>query len=173
MYIRTGIIALVCIVGGYTLFKSSTELGSGKQTVRARLTDAKGTPLGAPVTMAGLHVGQVVERRVGSNYAEIRMEFSSQVVLREDATLIKRRISLLSGPSLEIDPGNSEKPLVGNYILRVREADPLVVTAEQVAAGCRCGNGADIVRKWVQTGASPPPIAASLGDQCATVPSAK
>ena len=105
--------------------------------VRARLSDVRGLPVGAPVTLAGLQVGTVVARRVGSGYAEIDIRFGKRIDLRKDAVLYKRRTSLLSGPSLEIDPGRSEEPLPGKYIERVVETrltveNPIAIARESV-----------------------------------------
>ncbi len=118
---RIGIVILVVIVGAYLLVKKSAEPDTDASIVRARLTDVRGMPIGAPVTLAGLDVGVIVERRVGSGYAEIDIQFASRIDLRKDATLYKRRTSLLSGPSLEIDPGRADQPLPTIYIERVIE----------------------------------------------------
>lgn len=123
--LRVGIVVLILATAGYLLLKKSTELGVDRNIVRARLSDVRGIPVGAPVTLAGLPVGRVVERRVGSGYAEIDIQFGSKIDLRNDATLHKRRTSLLSGPSLEIDPGVSELPLAGRYILQVDETSAI------------------------------------------------
>jgi phospholipid/cholesterol/gamma-HCH transport system substrate-binding protein len=111
----------VVIVVAFLLIKESAKPNTSASIVRARLSDIRGIPTGAPVTIAGLKVGTIVERRVGSGYAEIDIQFESNIELREDATLFKRRTSLLSGPSLEIDPGTSEDPLPTKYIERVVE----------------------------------------------------
>ncbi len=123
--LRIGIAAIVIAVAAFTLVKSSTDQTGEASIVRARLTDVRALPVGAPVTLAGLQVGEIVERRIGSSYAEIDIEFESRIDLREDATLFKRRISILSGPSLEIDPGSSEEPLPGRYIERVVESSQI------------------------------------------------
>ncbi len=109
------------IVVAFLLVKESAKPNTDAEIVRARLSDVRGMPIGAPVTLAGLKVGAIVERRVGSGYAEIDIQFESQIDLRKDATLFKRRTSLLSGPSLEIDPGKSEEKLPTIYIERVVE----------------------------------------------------
>ena len=123
--LRIGIATLVIAAGAFLLLKASATKSGGAEIVRARLSDVRALPVGAPVTLAGLPVGTIVERRVGSSYAEIDIEFASKIDLREDAVLYKRRISLLSGPSLEIDPGESEKPLDGRYIMRVVESSQI------------------------------------------------
>tara|TARA_R110002096_G_scaffold239101_2_gene430766 strand:- start:729 stop:2222 length:1494 start_codon:yes stop_codon:yes gene_type:complete len=123
--IRIGIAAIVIVVAAFVLIKSSSDDRSDATVVRARLTDVRALPVGAPVTLAGLPVGKITERRIGSNYAEIDIEFQSRIDLRKDATLYKRRISLLSGPSLAIDPGSSDEPLPGRYIERIVESSAI------------------------------------------------
>lgn len=122
---RIGIAAIAVAVLGFSLIKTIGNRSGGGSLVRARLTDVRALPVGAPVTIAGLPVGSIVARRVGSGYAEIDIEFNDEVDLRKDATLFKRRISLLSGPSLELDPGESDAKLEGKYIERVVETDPI------------------------------------------------
>ncbi len=123
--LRIGIATLLIAAAAFLLLKASATKSGGRGTVRARLSDVRSLPVGAPVTLAGLPVGAIVERRVGSGYAEIEIEFASKIDLREDAVLYKRRISLLSGPSLEIDPGESEQHLEGGYIVRVVETNQI------------------------------------------------
>ncbi len=123
--VRVGIVAIAVTVAGFMLLKSSTRPTSEASVVRARLTDVRALPVGAPVTIAGLPVGEIVERRIGSGYAEVDILFRDSIDLREDATLYKRRISLLSGPSLEIDPGDSSEKLSGRYIETVVETSPI------------------------------------------------
>jgi hypothetical protein len=113
------------MAGGFILLKKSVEPSTDAAIVRARLSDVRGMPIGAPVTLAGLEVGAIVERRVGSGYAEIDIQFNSQIDLRKDATLFKKRSSLLSGPRLEIDPGHSEEKLPTKYIERVVETSEI------------------------------------------------
>ncbi|MCP4449622.1 MAG: MCE family protein [Myxococcales bacterium] len=125
MKVRIGIAAIVVAISGFALLKKATNQTSAASHIRARLMDVRALPVGAPVTLAGLPVGAIVKRRVGSGYAEIDIEFSSEIDLRKDATLFKRRISLLSGPSLEIDPGMSDEKLSGRYIERVVETNPI------------------------------------------------
>lgn len=123
--LRIGIAAIVLAIAGFTLLKSSNEQTTDASVVRARLTDVRALPVGAPVTLAGLPVGKIVKRRIGSSYAEIDIQFASRIDLRKDATLFKRRISLLSGPSLEIDPGSSPEKLPGKYIERIVESSQI------------------------------------------------
>lgn len=123
--VRIGIALVILLAGGYLLLKKSVEPSADANVVRARLSDVRGMPIGAPVTLAGLRVGSIVERRVGSGYAEIDIQFESRIHLRKDATLFKRRTSLLSGPSLEIDPGFADEPLPTKYIERVVETSPI------------------------------------------------
>jgi hypothetical protein len=123
--LRIGIAILLVLGTGYILLKKSAEPHASAEIVRARLSDVKGMPIGAPVTLAGLKVGSIVERRVGSGYAEIDIQFDTHIDLRKDATLYKRRSSLLSGPRLEIDPGSSKEPLPTKYIERVVETSEI------------------------------------------------
>lgn len=113
------------MAGGFFLLKKSVEPNTDADIVRARLSDVRGMPIGAPVSLAGLEVGAIVERRVGSGYAEIDIQFNSQIDLRKDATLYKKRSSLLSGPRLEIDPGTSKEKLPTKYIERVVETSEI------------------------------------------------
>jgi len=126
-------VTIVVAVLAYSLLKSTANKGSGSVVVRARLSDVRSLPVGAPVTVAGLPVGTIAARRVGAGYAEIDILFKSSVDLRENATLYKRRISLMARPSLEIDPGDSDKPLSGKYIERVVEGTQIGEVLEGVS----------------------------------------
>ncbi len=124
MNVRVGIaILLLLSIGGY--FFKKEEPSDETRVVRARLSDVQGLPIGAPITVAGLEVGSIVERRIGAGYSEIDILFQKEVSLRIDATLYKKRNSLLSGPSLEVDPGTSPTRLTDKYIPRVIETSPI------------------------------------------------
>jgi phospholipid/cholesterol/gamma-HCH transport system substrate-binding protein len=123
---RVGLLTLIVAVGGYVGMKVLSGPSESDEPVRARLRDASGLPVGATVLLAGLPVGEIRKRRVGPGFAEIEIVFRKGVVLKEDATLFKKRASLLSGPFLEIDPGSdSAAPLKGKYVPRVIETDAI------------------------------------------------
>lgn len=122
--LRAGIALLLTIVVGVfaaSYFGQDPE----HELVRARLDDVTGLPVGAPVSIAGLEVGTVVDYRIGPGYSEIDIQFHDDVELRTDATLYKKRYSPLSGPHLEIDPGTALEPLQGDYIEHVVETAPI------------------------------------------------
>lgn len=131
--VRAGLAILFVAVVGYTVLQKGAELEAEDEVVRVRLDDVRGIPVGAPVTLAGLQVGTVVAERVGAGYAEAHIRFRKGVDLRSDATLFKTRRSLLSGPSLELDPGNSPERLSSEYLPRVVDTGALGTVLAQIS----------------------------------------
>lgn len=102
-----GVVFVVLAALLYVLLRGeqSREI-EGERRVTVKLEDVTGLPQGTPVYMAGLPIGFVERRELAGRYARLTLRVDDGIVLGTDARLVKRSPSLLSGPILELDPGD-------------------------------------------------------------------
>ena len=121
----------------YALILSlSGELASSERTIIVNIENAAAIPVGTPLHLAGLQVGVVERRRLSGRYAQLIIRVDDELPISRDARLIKRTPSLLSGPILELDPGDPASGALpsGGEITRVEESRAGADTLDDIEA---------------------------------------
>src|SRR3954469_22921238 len=110
--IKVGITAIVIAMLGFFGFRFVAKGISGNQGyhVWCIFHDATGLVEKSRVQIAGLNIGQIVDRRLEGSFARITIRVLPQTQLWSNATVFKKSASLLGEFYLEIDPGTSESP---------------------------------------------------------------
>jgi phospholipid/cholesterol/gamma-HCH transport system substrate-binding protein len=84
--------------------------GTAGYRVWGLFRDATGLVDKSRVQIAGLNVGEIVDRRLELAAARVTVRVAPEVVLWSNATIFKKTASLLGEFYLEIDPGTEESP---------------------------------------------------------------
>jgi phospholipid/cholesterol/gamma-HCH transport system substrate-binding protein len=98
--------------------------GSAGYRVYGLFRDATGLVDKSRVQIAGLNIGEIIDRRLDGSAARVTVRIAPNVVLWSNATVFKKTASLLGEFYLEIDPGTEEAPdpitgkIVKNEILK-------------------------------------------------------
>jgi phospholipid/cholesterol/gamma-HCH transport system substrate-binding protein len=110
--IKVGITALVIALLGFLGFRFVAKGIAGNQGYRVWCIfhDATGLVDKSRVQIAGLNIGEIIDRRLEGAYARITIRVLPQTQLWSNATVFKKSASLLGEFYLEIDPGTSESP---------------------------------------------------------------
>ncbi len=110
--IKVGITALIIALLGFFSFKFVSKGVGGAQGYRAwaLFHDATGLVDKSRVQIAGLHVGEITERRLQDGLARITLRIKPEIELWSNATIFKKSSSLLGEYYLEIDPGTHYSP---------------------------------------------------------------
>ncbi|HET6614191.1 MAG TPA: MlaD family protein, partial [Kofleriaceae bacterium] len=105
--VKVGILALVLVVGSYAVWRmvGSSPAGEDSYTLWARLKDASGLPVGSEVRIAGLPVGEIADLDIIGRRAKVTLRVRDDVVVWDNAILMKESSSILGGYYLAIDPG--------------------------------------------------------------------
>lgn len=135
--IKVGITALVIALLAFMTFRWVAKGIGGNQGYRVWCIfhDATGLVEKSRVQIAGLNIGQIVDRRLEGSFARITIRVKPETQLWSNATVFKKSASLLGEFYLEIDPGTSESPdpLTGkmqkNHLLKDGDQIPNVVEA--------------------------------------------
>jgi phospholipid/cholesterol/gamma-HCH transport system substrate-binding protein len=137
--VKVGITALVIALLGFFSFKFIAKGvgGSNGYSVWALFHDATGLVDKSRVQIAGLHVGEISERRLQEGLARITVRIKPEIELWGNATIFKKSSSLLGEYYLEIDPGTHFSPdpsdpqkIVENK--RLKDGDQIVNVVEAV-----------------------------------------
>lgn len=107
---KVGILVLLVAILGYVMFRSVSEQVSGGQGYRlfGRFHDASGLVDKSRVVIAGLTVGEIVDRRLDGKLARVTVRVRGDTEIYSNAVIAKKSSSLLGEFYLEIDPGTSE-----------------------------------------------------------------
>src|SRR3954467_10082588 len=110
--IKVGITALLIGVLAFVGFRFVAKGIRGNQGYRTWCIfhDATGLVDKSRVQIAGLNIGEIVDRRLEGAYARITIRVLPSTQLWSYATVFKKSASLLGEFYLEIDPGTSESP---------------------------------------------------------------
>ena len=135
--IKVGITALVIALLGFLTFRFVAKGIGGNQGYRVWCIfhDATGLVEKSRVQIAGLNIGQIVDRRLEGSFARITIRLLPDVKLWSNATVFKKSASLLGEFYLEIDPGTPESPdpvtgkMQKNHLLKDGDQIPNVVEA--------------------------------------------
>jgi phospholipid/cholesterol/gamma-HCH transport system substrate-binding protein len=146
--LKVGIVIILVLTLSYYLFKRVYEGVGGDEgyTVYARFEDATGLVEKSRVVIAGLQVGQIVDKKLMGKKAAVYVFIEDDYQLYSNACIYKKSASLMGEYYLEIDPGSrkspdpqnpgkvkTNKPLKdGSEITCVREAATIEEAIEQV-----------------------------------------
>lgn len=104
--------ALIIFVGARQSI-SSRETGSYLINARFNVTDGLG--IGAPVRLAGIRIGSVVNQRLDSSYGvNVTLSISKNVRLPDDTGASIQSTSLIGAKYIELSPGGGEDYLGNN-----------------------------------------------------------
>ena len=137
--IKVGLLVLIVAIASYATFKSVSEQASGSDGYRlwARFHDAAGLVDKSRVVIAGLTIGEIVDRRLDGKFARVTVRIRKETQIWQNAGIYKKSSSLLGEFYLEIDPGtpqsvNDKGEIVDNHLLRDGDEIPIVVEATSV-----------------------------------------
>ena len=110
--IKVGITAMIIAMLGFLGFRFVAKGMGGNQGYRVWCIfhDATGLVEKSRVQIAGLNIGEIVDRRLEGSFARITIRVKPETQLWSNATVFKKSASLLGEFYLEIDPGTSESP---------------------------------------------------------------
>lgn len=110
--IKVGITVLLIAILGFVGFRFVAKGISGNKGYRVWCIfhDATGLVDKSRVQIAGLNIGEIVDRRLEGSFAKITIRVIPNTQLWSNATVFKKTASLLGEFYLEIDPGSSESP---------------------------------------------------------------
>lgn len=139
--LKVGLTALLILVLGSVAYRFVYKGVRGPQgpVVWALFRDATGLVDKSRVQVAGLVIGEIVERRLQGNYARVSIRFRPDVELWSNATLYKKSSSLLGEFFLEVDPGSemSPDPISGQLTKnqRLKDGEQIQNVIEAVTTG--------------------------------------
>ncbi|MDW8283947.1 MAG: MlaD family protein [Myxococcales bacterium] len=136
--LKVGLTTVVISVLGFFGFRFVYK-GVGRDrgpVVWALFRDATGLVDKSRVQVAGLIVGEIVERRLQGSYARVSIRLRPAAELWSNAVIYKKSASLLGEFYLEIDPGTPESPdpLTGQLTKnqRLRDGDQIINVVESI-----------------------------------------
>ena len=137
--IKVGITAILIALLGFLGFRFVAKGISGNQGYRVWCIfhDATGLVDKSRVQIAGLNIGQIVDRRLEGAFARVTIRLKPETQLWSNATVFKKSASLLGEFYLEIDPGTEESPdpmtgkMQKNHLLK--DGDQIVNVVEAVS----------------------------------------
>src|SRR5262245_62397636 len=110
--IKVGITAILIALVGFLAFRFVAKGigGNAGYRVWCIFHDATGLVEKSRVQIAGLNIGQIIDRRLEGSFAKITIRVKPETQLWSNATVFKKSASLLGEFYLEIDPGTPESP---------------------------------------------------------------
>lgn len=116
---------------------SSRETGSYLVNARFNVTDGLG--VGAPVRLAGIRIGRVVNQRLDSSYGvNVTLSISKNVRLPDDTGASIQSTSLIGAKYIELSPGGSEDYLEnGGEIMFTEDSVNMVSLLDKVLSMAR------------------------------------
>ncbi len=107
--IRLAVFALVCALAGVLVVNTLRDpMPGGAATYHARFTDAEGLAPGSEVTVAGVRVGTVTDRRLVDGHAHVTFEVRTGQRVPADGVARIRYADLLGGRHLALTDGAGE-----------------------------------------------------------------
>jgi phospholipid/cholesterol/gamma-HCH transport system substrate-binding protein len=138
--IKVGLLILIVVIGAYATFKSVSEQASGSDgySLWARFRDASGLVDKSRVVIAGLTIGEIIDRRLDGKFARVTVRVRKDTQIWSNAAIFKKSSSLLGEFYLEIDPGSpqsvdSKGVVQDNRLLEDGDEIPRVIEATSVA----------------------------------------
>ena len=111
------IIGLLCL--GYLSFSlGHLGFGSSRYDVRAVFPNVSGLKSKAPVTMAGVNIGDVKDINLKDGQAEVIMSIEKDVQLEDDVTASVKTMGIIGDKYVAISPGASENYIKPGGVIR-------------------------------------------------------
>lgn len=157
--VKVGIFLLIVAGATWYAFHAVTEgIGSAKgYKVHALFNDATGLVDKSMVQIAGLRVGQIVDRSLDGRKARVDIFISQKHRIFENAVITKKSTSLMGGFYLEIDPGTPTMldPISGQKRKSklLKNGDRIMVVVEPTSTGDLINNAGQLlpeIQKLVQ-----------------------
>lgn len=129
-------IAIVVLSAGAYRFVNKSIRGPEGPVVYALFRDATGLVDKSRVQVAGLLIGEIIDRRLAGNMARVDIRMRPDTELWSNAVIYKKSSSLLGEYYLEVDPGTPESPdplsrqLTKNH--RLKSGDQIINVVEAV-----------------------------------------
>lgn len=109
--IRVGvvtIIAVIALIGGILWGKG---IGIDRRRLTIQLENASGLTSGTPVLVSGVPKGGVASIKTVEDGAHVEILVDRDVKVMEDASAVIRVMEITGGKKIELDPGESSRPL--------------------------------------------------------------
>ena len=136
--LKVGITTLVILALSFLAFRF-VQKGVGERggpVVYGLFKDATGLVEKSRVQVAGLIIGQILDRSLQGSYARVSIRLKPGVELWSNAVIYKKSASLLGEFYLEIDPGTPESPdpLSGQIVKnqRLKDGDQVINVVEAI-----------------------------------------
>lgn len=111
------IIGVLCL--GYLSFTlGDLSIGKGRYEVLAGFPTVAGLKGKAPVTMAGVEIGEVKDVRLKDSHAEVTMSIDKNVKLEEDSIASIKTQGIIGDKYVSITPGASESYIQNGGTIR-------------------------------------------------------
>lgn len=136
--LKVGLTTLLIAVLSFMAFRFVQKGVGGPRgpVVWALFRDATGLVDKSRVQVAGLTIGDIMERRLQGNYARVSIRLRPDAELWSNAVIYKKSASLLGEFYLEIDPGTPESPdpLSGQITKnqKLRDGDQVINVVEAI-----------------------------------------
>lgn len=136
--LKVGITAVLIVALGVGAFRfvNKSMHGPAGPVVWALFRDATGLVDKSRVQVAGLIIGEIIDRRLAGNMARVVFKMKPDVEIWSNAVIYKKSSSLLGEYYVEVDPGTPESPdpLTGQMTKnrRLRDNDQLTNVVEAV-----------------------------------------
>ncbi len=134
--LKVGILTLIVAIFGFSMWKQIGERasGDGGYTLWARFKDAQGLASKSRVVIAGLTIGEIIDRKLEGRMARVTVRIRRGTEIWENAIIFKKSSSLLGEFYLELDPGSPEMVTADgtvkkNHLLEPGQEITLVVEA--------------------------------------------
>ena len=110
--LKVGITAVLIAVMGASAYRfvSKSMRGPSGPVVWALFKDATGLVDKSRVQVAGLLIGEIIDRRLQGNLARVAIRIRPETQLWSNAAIYKKSSSLLGEYYIEVDPGTPESP---------------------------------------------------------------
>lgn len=136
--LKVGLTTLIIVVISAAAYRfvSKSMRGPEGPVVWALFRDATGLVDKSRVQVAGLLIGEIVERRLQGNMARVAIRMRPETELWSNSVIYKKSSSLLGEYYLEVDPGTPESPdplsgqLTKNH--RLKSGDQIINVVEAV-----------------------------------------
>jgi phospholipid/cholesterol/gamma-HCH transport system substrate-binding protein len=138
--IKVGVVVLIVAILSYGTFKSVSEHASGTDgySLWGRFHDAAGLVDKSRVVIAGLTIGEIIDRRLDGKFARVTVRVRGDTQIWSNAAIFKKSSSLLGEFYLEIDPGTPQSvsargEVVPNTLLKDGDEIATVVEATSIS----------------------------------------
>ena len=124
--LKVGVLTLIVAILGFSMWKQIGEQASGEDgyALWARFRDAQGLASKSRVVIAGLTIGEIVDRKLEGRMARVTVRVRRGTEIWSNAIIFKKSSSLLGEFYLEIDPGSPESVTSDGVVVKNRLLEP-------------------------------------------------